>query len=111
MKKNWLWMSYDLGIKGDYQGLYSWIDDHEGKECGNSVAYLCFEYDTDVLPELEKDLKTKVNFQPGDRIYIVRIEKVNQEKKIRGRFIIGNRKANPWEGYGTIQENIVDEDE
>jgi hypothetical protein len=33
-----MWMSYDLGVKGDYEGLYAWLDDHEAKECGNSVA-------------------------------------------------------------------------
>jgi len=30
------------------------------------------------------------------------------EKSI-GSFIIGKRKANPWEGYGTKTENSIDE--
>jgi len=42
MKKA-VWISYDLGIKGDYQGLYSWLDDHDAIECGNSVAFIQFE--------------------------------------------------------------------
>ena len=39
-----MWMSYDLGVKGDYEGLYAWLDDHDAKECGNSVAFLRYEY-------------------------------------------------------------------
>ena len=33
-----MWMAYDLGVKGDYEGLYAWLDDHSAAECGNSVA-------------------------------------------------------------------------
>ena len=39
-----LWLSYDLGVKGDYEGLYAWLDDHNAEECGNSVAFLHYEY-------------------------------------------------------------------
>jgi len=42
-----MWMSYDLGVKGDYEGLYAWLDDHDAKECGNSVAFLRYEYSAD----------------------------------------------------------------
>ena len=36
--KKFIWLSYDLGIGGDYESLYSWLDNHEAKECGDSVA-------------------------------------------------------------------------
>lgn len=39
MKKA-IWISYDLGVKGDYEGLYAWLDDHKAIECGDSVAFI-----------------------------------------------------------------------
>lgn len=112
MKKA-VWMSYDLGIKGDYQGLYSWLDDHNAIECGNSIAYFQYEVnkENDILLEIKNELETKVDFKPGDRIYIVRRETDNGEKLIRGKFIIGKRKSNPWEGYGSKTVDTVDGDE
>jgi hypothetical protein len=51
-----LWLSYDLGVKGDYEGLYAWLDDHNAEECGNSVAFLHYEYCTEIFSELKDDL-------------------------------------------------------
>ena len=50
MKKA-IWISYDLGIKGDFQGLYAWLDDHDGIECGNSVAFIQYMAKKDLLGE------------------------------------------------------------
>ncbi|MHB9292468.1 hypothetical protein Holit_01566 [Hollandina sp. SP2] len=33
-----VWLSYDLGIKGDYANLYIWLDEHKALECGDSIA-------------------------------------------------------------------------
>lgn len=40
--KQLIWISYDLGVSGDYENLYAWLDDHGAKECGqsNRVALL-----------------------------------------------------------------------
>ena len=46
-----IWLSYDLGIRGDYESLYSWLDDHEAKECGDSVAFLSFLYEKGKFPK------------------------------------------------------------
>ena len=35
-----IWLSYDLGVRGDYEGMYSWLENHAAKECGSSVAFL-----------------------------------------------------------------------
>ncbi|MBA7525956.1 hypothetical protein ES705_18116 [subsurface metagenome] len=109
--KRAIWISYDLGIKGDYQGLYSWLDDHEAIECGNSVAFIRYEYKSNLKAELKKDLKDNVEFKPGDRIYIVRRVPVDGKKLIRGNFIFGKRKSNPWEGYGSKIDDTIDGDE
>src|SRR5689334_10828031 len=63
-----LWMSYDLGVKGDYEGLYAWLDDHGAAECGNSVAFLRYEYSADFLSELKEDIARHVNLDKRDRI-------------------------------------------
>ena len=36
------WLSYDLGVGGDYDGLYAWLDDHNAKPCGQSVAFFAY---------------------------------------------------------------------
>lgn len=112
MKKS-VWISYDLGIKGDYQGLYSWLDDHNAIECGNSVAYIQYEAkkEKDLMNEIKKDLESNINFKHGDRIYIVWREIGNGAKLVRGGFIIGKRKSNPWEGYGSRTDDTIEGDE
>ena len=110
MKKA-VWISYDLGIKGDYQGLYSWLDDHKAVECGNSIAYIQFEVKTDLIKELTEELNLNVDFKAGDRVYIVRREVDGLKTSIKGSFIKGKRKSNPWEGYGTSVDNSIDGNE
>lgn len=106
--KTVVWMSYDLGVKGDYQGLYAWLDDHNAIECGNSVAFFHYEYKKDFLSELKKDLNKNIEFDIRDRIYIVRTD---SDKKTRGIFLIGKRKSNPWIGYGAKDDNLTKTDE
>ena len=109
-----IWIPYDLGIKGDYPNLYAWLDNHNAKEGGNSIAFLNFEFngeEDDLLDILKKDLTKSITFKPGDRVYVIRMRTDNGVKKVSGKFIIGNRKANPWEGYGQQGEDIIDGDE
>lgn len=104
--KKMVWISYDLGIKGDYEGLYAWLDDHGADECGNSVAVLKqYEYANDLVTDLQKDLAGSVAFARHDRIYIIWLE----DLKVRGKFLFGKRKAAPWTGYG-FRESQVDEE-
>ncbi|GHT44915.1 hypothetical protein AGMMS49965_21390 [Bacteroidia bacterium] len=105
-----IWMSYDLGVGGDFEGLYAWLDDHGAIECGNNVAYFkykpTFDTDKELANSLKKDLSEKVKFAPTNRIYIVR--RTEKGKSI-GTFIVGKRKASPWEGFGTKTNNTIDE--
>lgn len=104
MKKT-VWISYDLGVKGDYEGLYSWLDNHNAKECGTSVAVLVYDFIANLVEELQRDLSQSVNLGKHDRIYII----WREDHKIQGRFLFGKRKAAPWSGYGS-QEPQVDEE-
>lgn len=70
MKKS-VWISYNLGIKGDYQSLYEWLDNHEAKECGYSLVFLIYNMKEDLFSEIKFDLEEHVNFENGDRIFII----------------------------------------
>ncbi len=102
-----VWISYDLNLKGDYNGLYAWLDAHKAIECGNSVAFLRYRA-TDVKnlkSNIKKELTKAVKFGSNDRVYMIYL---TSEGKISGSFIVGNRKASPWEGYSPSAENIED---
>jgi hypothetical protein len=107
MSKQSVWLSYDLGVRGDYEGLYRWLDKNKAKECGDSVAYFMFTYQNDLLKELKTDITKSVLFENNSRIYVVRYDK--DEKKNKGTFIIGGRKAAPWTGYAGGDE-VTDSD-
>jgi hypothetical protein len=98
MKKT-IWLSYDLGVKGDYPSLYAWLDNHNANECGDSIAVLKYEVENsdDIPDKLKRDLEDAINFGKTDRIYVIW---KSGDGLGKGRFIIGNRKAAPWKGYG-----------
>lgn len=100
-----IWFSYDLQFKGDYEGLYCWLDNHNAKECGNSLASFNYDYKVDLAEELREDLKGNIRYAKHDRIYII----WREESKLKGRFIFGKRKAPPWSGYGTHESEIDEE--
>ena len=96
MKKGY-WLSYDLGIKGDYTGLYTFLDAVEARECGDSIAYFQKDYGDNFLKALTEELKNNVEISKTDRFYVVYIEPTTN--KAKGKFLFGGRKRAPWEGY------------
>lgn len=108
--KTAVWLSYDLGAKGDYEGLYVWLDNHEAKECGNSIAYVLWEDNgiADISEQIRNSLLENFEYdKKKDRIYI--IYRKNDGEKITGKFIFGSRKANPWEGFGPCEEEAAED--
>ncbi len=104
----WVWMSFDLGVSGDYEGMYAWLDNHAAKECGDSVALVVYESQGDLVSELRKDLKKSVKFTPRSRIYVIYLGQ--NSAKIVGTWLFGKRKQAPWTGYGSIEgEGATDE--
>ncbi len=97
-----IWISYDLGVKGDYSSFYAWLDNHKASECGDSLAVLKYEVtrDDDIPEKLKQDLESNVTFGKTDRVYVIW---KNNDGTNKGRFIIGNRKASPWQGYGATE--------
>lgn len=101
--KMFIWLSYDLGIQGDYNHMYAWLDNHGAIECGDSFAYVKYSIPKEVdddsfLNMLKRDLEKSISFKPGDRVYVVRYS--SEKDSYMGRFIIGKRRAAPWDGYG-----------
>lgn len=98
-----IWISYDLGIQGDYSHMYAWLDNHEAKECGDSFAYIKYPIphkmnDDEFLAFLKNDMESNIDFKSGDRVYVIRY--ISEKDSSYGTFLIGKRKAAPWEGYG-----------
>ena len=95
-----IWLSYDLGIRGDYESLYAWLDQHDAKECGDSLAFFKYEYTHDLKAELKLDLEKAIDTKTKKiRIYII----WTQDGKQKGGFLFGGRKASPWCGHGSIE--------
>ena len=91
-----IWLSFDLGIRGDYEGLYAWLDDHGAKECGESLATLMFEYEKNLPDELAEELKSAIELDRKSRFYVI----WKEDGKMKGRFVVGKRRASPWQGLG-----------
>jgi hypothetical protein len=104
--KHFVWVSFDLGVKGDYEGMYAWLDGQNAKECGDSVA--CFWYDhsgKDLLQDLKEDLDNSVELDTKrNRIYVIR----NVKGKMKGAFIFGRRRNAPWTGVAATGEQDED---
>ena len=98
--KKFVWLSFDLGVKGDYEGLYSWLDSQDARECGEYLAGFNFDVsDEKRLPSLlKKALSDAVDLDKRSRIYVVFFD--SRAKKVRGQFILGSRRKPPWTEYG-----------
>lgn len=91
-----IWLSFDLGVNGDYEGMYTWLDAHDAKECGDSFAFLKYEFEHSLVEELREELSRAVSLSPKARIYVIL---TTEGGKTRGRFIVGNRRNAPWSGF------------
>ena len=105
MKKA-IWISYDLGIGGDYDGLYRWLANREAVECGDGLAFFSYQPKDagNLLNELKDEIEVNVRVNNKTRIYCIR----KAGDKIKGAFLFGTRKGNPWEGYGDVDKGVED---
>jgi hypothetical protein len=91
-----VWMSYDLGIEGDYEGLFEWLASHDARECGESLAHFPYPFRQNLVRELAEDLKRKVKLGRRSRVYVIYKDATGL---VRGKFVIGSRRRPPWAGY------------
>lgn len=87
------WLSYDLGVRGNYSGLYEWLDSKGARECGDSLATFMSDRTSD---ELGKELRKLVNDAKA-RAYLIGPDQ--ESGRAIGRFVLGKRKSAPWAGY------------
>lgn len=118
MKKA-IWISFDFGMKGDYEGLYKWLDENGAEERGYGLALIKnIDFPKKCIPDTKQDLAFKkyirkeisktTEIGKSDRIYM--IWKSIENSKLRGGFIFGRSKAAPWIGYADTDEGITDFD-
>ena len=96
MIKKAIWLTYDLGVGGDYKNLYAWLDDHGAVDCGNNFAFLRLPYergisDEDFMEQVLADIRESVSLAPGNRIYVVRTSDDGNGVKAKGSFLYGKR--------------------
>jgi hypothetical protein len=108
MKKRF-WMSYDLGIDGDYDGLYSSLDALDARECGDSACSFELEIGKKDPPAAVLALvKKHAKLRSKDRLYLIWRK---DNGSITGRFIAGSRRRAPWAGYAVQSGETEDADE
>jgi hypothetical protein len=93
------WLSFDLGLSGQYPELYAWLDKREARECGEGVATF---RSNDSRDEIKRELKTLLNPKKNPRIYIISMHE-------GGKFILGRRKVASWTGYAQTAIDSGDE--
>jgi len=93
------WLSFDLGIQGDYEALYGWLDRQKAKECSGNVATFISQKTRD---QIIKELSGILDLGKKPRIYII-------DRDRGGKFIFGKRIFAPWTGYA--QMSLESEDE
>ena len=103
-------LNYDLGLKGDYSSLYSFLDNNKAMEIGNCNAAFAMEFSEDDFQVIYKELKLRlsesVNIEKTDRIYMTATD---SSCKMRGGFLFGDRKRAIWEGYGVKKAEGFDQ--
>ncbi len=95
------WISYDLGLRGNYDQLYAWLDKNNARECGDSVATFLSDKTRE---QLTKELSRVVDLDKSPRIYMITM-------KQGGKFIFGRRKPALWTGYAQVLDSGEERDE
>ena len=104
-----VWMSYDLGVQGNYTGLYAWLDRRGALECGDSTAVFFYEHATSIKDEIASDMEGILGKDRRARIYIVYYDE--DKGHVTGAFVLNGRKAAPWVGFGTDGGETDEDDE
>lgn len=103
-----IWVSYDLGVRGDYEGFYTWLDGKRAIECGDSLAFFNYECEGDIVAKIKKEIEESVEVTKKTRVYV--IYRDSHTNKMKGRFIFGARKSSPWVGYASGPGQVEEEE-
>ena len=110
-----IWILFDFGLKGDYKSLYTWLDNYGAIECGQNMAFLKYPSDnvnsessTSIYENVKKDFTDEVKLSKNDRVYLIYKDELSS--KMKGKWLNGNRKAAPWEGYGKLESQQTEDE-
>lgn len=111
MKKT-IFISYDFGLKGDYEGLFKWLDENEAEERGYGIGVIkeyaydenIIKTDNDFFKFIKDELTQRIKVGSSDRLYM--IWNSLESDKIKAGFLFGKHKQSPWTGYA--QNNQVE---
>jgi hypothetical protein len=114
-KKKSFWLSYDFGLRGNYTGLFTFLDNHDAIDCGNGLAYFLYDNPSNLNSEnlvdkIKLELSDLVAPSPSDRVYMIWRDEESTTSKVKGKFIFGNRKAAAWNGYSNLVKNNSNEE-
>jgi hypothetical protein len=107
MSSSTIWIAYDLGVRGDYEGLYAWLDQHKAKECADSLALLSYSHSGALVDALKADLGESVEINKRTRVYV--IYRDDRTNTMKGHFLFGGRRAPPWTGASGQGQEMDDE--
>lgn len=110
--KKVIFISFDFGLKGDYDNLYKWLDENKAVERGYGLAYIR-EYETtekiltdkDFIAHIRRELEARIKIGSNDRIYLI-WNGIEDKTKVRSGFLFGSSKQSPWTGFA---QNNADE--
>lgn len=90
-----VWIGFDLGLIGEFEPLYEWLDQQGADECGYGLAtFETRQSDDAILRELRA-----LKLAAGIRLYFIR---KTEEGAVRGTFVRGGRRTRaPWHGSAT----------
>lgn len=81
MDKTWYWLSFDLGLHGNYEELYEWLDAQDARECGDSVAAFKSEKTREKLAE---EISERVGANLRARVYLIDMKQHRFLQESRG---------------------------
>jgi len=104
-----IYINFDLGLRGDYDRLYSWLDSMKALECGDSTALIQKTFENDdhnyIYDFLRNEINQKVGIKPSDGIYI---SFIGSDGQLKGKFLFGGRKRALWEGCAVNGDGVED---
>jgi hypothetical protein len=113
--KKTIFITFELGMRGDYESLYKWLDEKKAEERGYGVAIIkeyvidtSIKKDIDFLRLVKKELTQKVSFGNTDRVYM--IWNGFENNLIKAGFIYGKAKQAPWTGFAEKDIDTIDLD-
>jgi len=96
------WISFDLGLTGDYSRFYEWLDAHDAEECGSGTAAIMSKKSLDTVIT---ELREIFHDTPRGRVYL--IAKL-PDGKFGGKFVVGSRRKAPWAGFAVHSSDAVE---